>query len=116
VRGRAPRRHGQGPRATGAGGHAAGGQGPRRQGAEATQPGPRCQGHARGGPGAQGRRKGRERGREGERGGGGEERGAHLGIEKPAITVTGSPRAKRWERDGREGVGVAARENQMRER
>jgi hypothetical protein len=33
-----------------------------------------------------------------------------LGSKNPAITVTGSPRAKRWERGGREGDGVAARE------
>jgi hypothetical protein len=45
-----------------------------------------------------------ERERERER----EGRGAHLGIQKMAITVTGSPRAKRWERGGREGEGVAA--------
>jgi hypothetical protein len=48
----------------------------------------------------------------------GEERGrrAHLGVQNPAITITGSPRAKRWKRGEREGEGVAARENQMRER
>jgi hypothetical protein len=39
-----------------------------------------------------------------------------LGIHNPAITVTGSPRAKRWERGGREGEGVVAWEKQMRER
>jgi hypothetical protein len=39
-----------------------------------------------------------------------------LGIQNLAITVTGSPRAKRWERGGREGEGVVAREKQMRER
>jgi hypothetical protein len=38
--------------------------------------------------------------------------GAHLGVQNPAITVTGSPRA----RGGRKGEEVAAREkNQMRE-
>jgi hypothetical protein len=43
--------------------------------------------------------------------------GAHLGVQNMAITVTGSPRAKRWKRGGREGEGgVTARENQMRER
>jgi hypothetical protein len=42
--------------------------------------------------------------------------GAHLGVQNPAITITGSPRAKRWKRGEREGEGVAARENQMRER
>jgi hypothetical protein len=36
--------------------------------------------------------------REGE-GGRERERGAHLRIQKPAITVTGSLRAKRWERE-----------------
>jgi hypothetical protein len=44
--------------------------------------------------------------------------GAHHGIQNPTISVTGSPRAKRWKRGGREGEGegVAARKNQMRER
>jgi hypothetical protein len=48
----------------------------------------------------------------------GEERelGAHLGVQNPAITMTGSPRAKKWKRGGREGEGVAAQKNQMRER
>jgi hypothetical protein len=40
-----------------------------------------------------GARAGKGNGRERERG------GAHLGIQKPAKTVTGSPRAKRWERE-----------------
>jgi hypothetical protein len=40
-----------------------------------------------------GKGKGREREREREEG------GAHLGIQKPVITVTGSPRANRWERE-----------------
>jgi hypothetical protein len=48
-----------------------------------------------------------ERGREGD----GE---LTLGIQNSVITVTGSPRAKRWERGGREGV--VAREKQMQER
>jgi hypothetical protein len=61
------------------------------------------------------RKKGRDAHRE--RGGRGRgERGAHLGIQKTAITFTRSPSAKRWERGGRKGEGVAARENQMRER
>jgi hypothetical protein len=48
----------------------------------------------------------------------GEERvmGSHLGVQNLAITVTGSPRAKRWKRGGREGEGVVARENQMGEK
>jgi hypothetical protein len=55
------------------------------------------------------RKKGRDAHRE--RGGRGRgERGAHLGIQKTVITVTGSPSAKRWERGGRKGEGVAARE------
>jgi hypothetical protein len=60
-------------------------------------------------------REGRGRGKERERDGGGE---AHLGIQNPVITVTGSPRSKRWERGRREteGKGVVARENQMGER
>jgi hypothetical protein len=57
------------------------------------------------------RGKGREREREGGREGDGE---LTLGIQNSAITVTGSPRAKRWERGGREGV--VAREKQMQER
>jgi hypothetical protein len=41
----------------------------------------------------------------------GEGRGAHLGIQKPAITVQRiTPRARRWERGGREGEEVPARE------
>jgi hypothetical protein len=44
------------------------------------------------------RREGKGEG-ERERGG-----GAHLGIQKPAKTITGSPRAKRWEREVEERV------------
>jgi hypothetical protein len=42
-------------------------------------------------------------------GGRGEGRGAHLGIQKPAITIHQiTHRARRWERGGREGEEVAA--------
>jgi hypothetical protein len=72
------------------------------RGQEPSAPGRARPGAARK-PGAA--RPGRVR-EEGERGRGeGQERevGAHLGVQNPAITVTGSPRAKRWERGGREG-------------
>jgi hypothetical protein len=83
--------------------------------------GPRHEGHAgashRGAtPGGHAARPSAGKGKgegEGEREG--EERGAHLGIQKPAITIHRiTPRARRWERGGREGV--AARETKMRER
>jgi hypothetical protein len=54
---------------------------------------------------AQGR-VGKEKG-EGDREREREERGANLGIQKSVITVTGSPRAKRWERE------VEERERQL---
>jgi hypothetical protein len=88
----------QGPRAT-----PPEARGPHTRGLGATLPGARgrargtiAQGRTRGGK-KQGRTLGRERGGRGrERGG-----GAHLGIQKPAITVTGAPRAKRGKRGGR---------------
>jgi hypothetical protein len=66
-----------------------------------------AQGRTRGGGG---RSKGACREGKGE----GERERAHLGIQKPAITVTGSPRAKRWERDGREVGGGCCAGNKMR--
>jgi hypothetical protein len=61
--------------------------------------------------GGAGTRAGKGKGEgEGER-----ERGAHLGIQKHAITVHRiTPRARRWERGGREGV--VAHETKMRDR
>jgi hypothetical protein len=112
--GREPRRGGQGPHARGLRPRALGGQEPRAR-AKATPPGSRDRvvggrghvgTHAQGARDAQGGGKGREREREREG------RGAHLGIQKPAITVIGSPRA----RGGRMGDGVTMRENQMRGR
>jgi hypothetical protein len=123
--------HGQGRRAarvTWPGEGAAGGTGQGRRGHGRARLGASAPGRgATGGPGTPGRtRPGTRHARARERASGeerrkkrkGEERemGAHLGVQNPAITVTGSPRAKRWKRGGREGEGVAARKNQMRER
>jgi hypothetical protein len=44
------------------------------------------------------------------------ERGAHLGIQKPAITVTGSPRARggreRWKKGRGRGTYCAGKSNE----
>jgi hypothetical protein len=97
--GQGPRyRKGQGRRVSGQGRRTTGGQGHRAT---------RGWGPHAGGLGD------RARGRKGtrEREGGREGRGAHLGIQQSAITVHRiTPRARRWERSGREGEGVATRE------
>jgi hypothetical protein len=72
------------------------GQGAAREGARTAArqgAGTTAQGRTRAGEEA-GARAGKGKGRERER-----ERGAHIGIQKLAITVTESPRAKGWERE-----------------
>jgi hypothetical protein len=107
--GHGPRCHeGQGAAHRGAGGHVPGGRGAAL---------PRAGGHAAGGQGAARRGAGATTQGSGahvgkrEWEGGREERGAHLGMQQSAITIHRiTPRARRWERGGREGEGVAARE------
>jgi hypothetical protein len=105
-------------------GHAGGGTGAPREGQVGAALGarrgrPTVEGKAprRGTPrGVGGDARGRRNGR-GERERGGEGGSSPWGSKNPAITVTGSPRARGGrERGGREGEGVVARKKQMRQR